>query len=164
MVCNYCQCCDKHINQKFKQKHIKSKAHLNMYYNIVTNKYNIGDAYWTDIETIIQENIKDKSTNFYAFTIFVRCKLNNEDINISVDGDNGCVPLYKFDNGGWFYYRYCKSKQIRDCIFHPAMLKDFKLDSSSIIGNVTITFFSNYKSMTAMHKFQQPRKVLESKI
>ena len=27
-----------------------------------------------------------------------------------------------------------------------------------------ITFFSNNKTMTAIHKFQQPRKVLESKI
>ena len=27
-----------------------------------------------------------------------------------------------------------------------------------------IKFFSNYKSMTAMHKLQQPKKVLESKI
>ena len=44
------------------------------------------------------------------------------------------------------------------------MLNDLKLDSSSIISNVTITLFSNYKSMTAKHKIQQPRKVLESKI
>ena len=44
------------------------------------------------------------------------------------------------------------------------MLKDLKLDSSSIISNVTITLFSNYNSMTAKHKIQQPRKVLESKI
>ena len=100
MVSNYCQCCDKHNNQKFKQKHIKSEAHLNIYYNIVTIKYNIGDVYWTDIETVIQEYFKDNSTKFYAFTILVRCKLNNEDKNISVDGDKGCVPLYQFDNGG----------------------------------------------------------------
>ena len=44
------------------------------------------------------------------------------------------------------------------------MLKVIKLDSSSIISDVTITFFSNYKSMTARHKLQQPRKDLESKI
>ena len=44
------------------------------------------------------------------------------------------------------------------------MLRDIKLDSSSIISNVTITLFSNYKSMTAKHKLQQPRRVLESKL
>ena len=43
-------------------------------------------------------------------------------------------------------------------------MSDIILYSSTIISDVTITFFSNYKSMTAMHKFQQPRKVLESKI
>ena len=44
------------------------------------------------------------------------------------------------------------------------MLKDIKVDSSSIISNVTITLFSKYKSMAAKHKIQQPRKLLESKI
>ena len=44
------------------------------------------------------------------------------------------------------------------------MLRVNKLDSSSIISNVTITLSSNYKSMTAKHKFQQPRRVLESKL
>ena len=73
MVSNYCQCCDKHINQKFKQKYIKSKTLLNMYYKIVTTKYNIGDVYWTDIETIIQESIKDNRTKFYTF--YNSCKM-----------------------------------------------------------------------------------------
>ena len=44
------------------------------------------------------------------------------------------------------------------------MLRDIKLDSSSIISNVTITLFSNYKSMTIEHKLQQPRRVHESKL
>ena len=144
MVSNYyCQDCDKYINQKFKQKHIKSKTHLSIYYNIIKNKYNFGDVYWSVFETIKHDYIKDNSTNFYAFTILLRCKLNNEDINISLDGDKGCVPFYKFEVGTWFYYNCCKSKQIRDYIFHRAMLSGIKLDSSSIISNVTITLFSN---------------------
>ena len=44
------------------------------------------------------------------------------------------------------------------------MLSGIKLDSSSIIGNVTITLSSKYKTMTAKHRFQQPRRVLESKL
>ena len=86
MVYNYfCQDCHKNINQKFRQKHIKSKAHLSIYYNFVTNKHNIVDVYWSDIETIIHEYIKDNSAKLYAFTILQRCKLNKEDINFSVD-------------------------------------------------------------------------------
>ena len=46
MTSFYCQHCDKVFNHKYKQRHIKSKAHLYMYYNIVVNKYNIGDVYW----------------------------------------------------------------------------------------------------------------------
>ena len=43
------------------------------------------------------------------------------------------------------------------------MLSGIKLDSSSIICNVTITLFSKYKTMFAKHRFQQPRRLLESK-
>ena len=161
MVSNYyCQDCDKNIIQKAKQKHIKSKAHLNMYYNIVTNKYNVSDVLWGDFEKTIYEYIKENRTKFYAFFVVVRCKLDSEDISISVDGDEVDVPLYRFDDCGWVCYRYCKSKKIQDYIFHRAMLRDIKLDSSSIIGNKTITIFSKYKTMTPKHKFQQPRSFL----
>ena len=44
------------------------------------------------------------------------------------------------------------------------MLSGIKLDSSSIINTVTITLFSKYKTMTAKHRFQQPGRVLESKL
>ena len=92
MISNYyCQEYDKYINQKFKHKHMKSKAHLSMYYIIVTNKYNIGDVYWSDIETIIHEYIRDNSTKFYSFTILFRCKLNGEDINIQSMVMNGVL-------------------------------------------------------------------------
>ena len=51
MVSNYyCQDCDKNINLKYKQHHIKSKSHSYMYYNIKTNKYIIGDVCWVDFE------------------------------------------------------------------------------------------------------------------
>ena len=135
-----------------------------MYYNIVTNKYNIGDVFWSDFEKTIYENMNENRTKFYTFTIVVRCKLDNEDISISVDGNEVNVPLYKFDDRGWVCYRYCKSKKIRDYIFHYAMLRDIKLDSSSLISNVKITLFSNYNSMTAKHRLQQPRRILESKL
>ena len=63
----YCQDCDKHINQRFKTKHINSKAHLYMYYNIITNKYNIGDIYWCDFEETIREYMVDIYSKFYFF-------------------------------------------------------------------------------------------------
>ena len=135
-----------------------------MYYNIVTNKYKIGDIYCCDIEKVIRGYIEDNNTKFYTFTIRVSCKLDKEDINISIDDHKGSVSLYKFEDGEWFCYNYCKSKQIRDYIFHRAMLSGIKLDSSSIINNLTITLFSKYKSMAAKHRIQQPRRVLESKV
>ena len=102
MVSNYyCQDCDKYINRKFKQKHIKSKEHLNMYYNIVTSKYNISDVYWDDFEKTIHEYMQETLTKFYAFTVVVECRVNDEDINISVDSADGRVPLYKFPDSGW---------------------------------------------------------------
>ena len=135
-----------------------------MYYKTVTNKYKIGNVYWDDFEKTIQEYIMENTIKFYAFSIVVRCNLNNEDICIYVDNREGYAPLYKFPDSGWICYKYCKSKKIRDYVFHRAMLRDNKLDSFSIISNVTITLFSNFKSMTAKHKLQQPRRDIESKL
>ena len=90
MVSNYyCRECDEYINQKFKQKHTKSKAHLNMYYNIVTNNFNIGDVYWYDFEKTIHEHMKENTIKFYTFSVVVRCNLNDEDISISVESGKG---------------------------------------------------------------------------
>ena len=165
MVSNYyCRDCDKYINQKYRQRHIKSKAHLYAHYNIVTDKYNIGDVFWSDFEKIIYEYMNENRSKFYSFSILVKCKLDNEDINISVDGNKIYVPLYKFDGHSCFCYKYCQSRKIKDYILHRAMLKNIVLDSSSIINNVTITIFSKYKSMTRRHRLQQPRRVLESKL
>ena len=165
MVSNYyCQDFDEYINRRFKQKYTKSKAHLNMYYNIIINKHNIGNVYWIDFEKTIYEYMKENTTKFYAFSVVVRYELNDEDISISVDSNEGCIPLYKFPDSGWICYKYCKSRKVRDYIFHRAMLRGIKLDSSSIINNVRITLSSNYKSMTAKHNLQQPRRVLESKL
>ena len=94
MVSNYyCQDCDKYTNPKFKQCLIKSKAHSIMYYIIVTNKYNIGNLYWNDFEKTIHEYMKKNSIKFYAFSVAVRCKLNDEDKSISVDSGEGYAPL-----------------------------------------------------------------------
>ena len=160
----YCRDCDKYINQRFKTKHINSKAHLYMYYNIITNKYNIGDVYWSDFEETIREYVVNNYSKFHFFSTVVKCKLNNNDISILVSKMDGYVSLYRFDESGWISYRYCNGKKIRDYIFHRASLSDIILYSSTIISDVTITFFSIYKTMTAKHRFQQPRRVLESKL
>ena len=82
-----------------------------MYYNIITNKYNIGDVFWSDFEKTIYEYMNENLTKFYTFSILVRCKLDNEDLSISVDGNEVDVLLYRFDDCGWVCYRYCKSKK-----------------------------------------------------
>ena len=75
MVSNYyCQKCDKYINRRFKTKHINSKALLHMYYNIVTNKYNIGDVYWCNFEETIREYIVNNSSNLIFFLLLLIVK------------------------------------------------------------------------------------------
>ena len=159
----YCQNFDKHIDLEYKQRHIKSQSHSYMYYNIVTNKYNIGNVYWVDFKTMIEKYIKENETKFLSFTIVVRCKLNDKDICISIDNKPGNRPLYEFHDGERIYYKYYTSEQIRDYIFRHAMLMDIKLNSSSIISNLTITFFSKYNLMNSRHQLEQPRRILESK-
>ena len=91
MTIFYCHHCDKSFNRIFKRRHIKSKSHLYNYYNIVINKYNIGNLYWSDFENIIQGYIKDCDKKFYSFTTLVKCKLDDKILNISVDNIQGIV-------------------------------------------------------------------------
>ena len=85
-------------------------------------------------------------------------------MRISVDNIEGQIPLYKIKNSGWIYYKFCQSKKVRDFVFHTAILKNIKLESTSIINNVILTIFSKYKTIKRNHLLNQPRSILESKI
>ena len=160
----YCQSCDKNISQKFLTKHNKSKTHFYFYNNFIINKYYIGDVLWKDFQNIIRDYINDYNSKFNSFSILVNFQLDKENKNISVDNIEGQTPLYKFKNSGWIYYKFCQSKKVRDYVFHTAILKNMKLESSSIINNVILTFFSKYKTIKRNHLLNQPRPILESKI
>ena len=160
----YCHHCDKSINRIFKRRHIKSKSHLYMYYNIVINKYNIGNLYWSDFESVIQDYIRNFDKKFYSFTTLVKYTLDGGNLNISVDNIEGIVFLYKFKDIGSIFYEYCQSKKVRDYLYHFAKTKNINLISSSIINNVSITMYSKYKTMTPKHRLTQPKSVLELKL
>ena len=160
----YCHSCDKNISQKFIKKHNKSKTHLYFYNNFVRNKYYIGDVLWSDFENIIRGYIIDYNNKFNSFSIVVNFQLNNENMSISVDNIEVEIPLYKFKNSGWIYYKFCQSKKVRDFVFHNAKLKNIKLESSSIINNVIITIFLKYKTIKRNYLLTLPRSILESKI
>ena len=164
MTSSYCHHCDKSFNHIFKRRHIKSKSHLYNYYNIIINKYNIGNVYWSYFENIIHDYIKDFDNKFYSCTILVKCKLDNEILNISVDNIEGFVFLYRFKDIGSIFYEYCQSKKVRDYVYHFAKTKDINLNSSSIINNVIITIYSKYKTMTPKHRLTQPKSVLDLKL
>ena len=157
----YCDSCDKNISQKFIKKHNKSKTHLYFYKNFVINKYYIGDVLWNDFENIIRDYINEHNNKFDSFSIKVNFQLNNENMYISIEGK---IPLYKFKNSGWIYYKFCQSKKVRDFVFHNATLKNIKLESSSIINNVIFTIFSKYKTIKRNHLLNQSRSILTSKI
>ena len=164
MTSFYCHHCDKSFNRIFKRRHIKSKSHLYNYYNIVINKYNIADVLWSNFENIIHDYIKDFDNKFYSFTVLVKCELDNEILNISVDNIEGVVFLYRFKDISSIFYEYCQSKKVRDYVYHFAKTKNININSSSIINNVVITTYSKYKTMTPRHRLTQPKPVLESKL
>ena len=73
MVSNhYCRDCDKYTNQRSKTKHKNSKAHLYMYYNIIANKYNIGDVHWCDLVETIHEYMMINLCKFRKFSTVVK--------------------------------------------------------------------------------------------
>ena len=123
----YCHCCDKNISQKFIKKHNKSKTHLYFHNNIVINKYYIGEVLRKDFQNITRDYINDYNNKFNSFSILIKFKLNDDNMSISIDNIEGEIPLYKFKNSGWIYYKFCQSKKVRDFVFHNATLKKYKI-------------------------------------
>ena len=160
----YCRSCDKMISQKFMKKHNKSKSHIYFHNNFVINKYYIGDVLFNNFENIIRDYINEYNNKFYSFSIKIDFELNNENMSISIDNIEGQIPLYKFKNIGWVYYKFCQSKKARDFVFSQAIIKNINLESTSIINNVILTIFSKYKTMKRNYLLTQNRSVLESKI
>ena len=138
----YCHCCDKNISIIFMKKHKKSKTHLYFYNNFVINKNYIGDVLWKDFEKIIRDYIKEYNFKFNSFNVLVSFKIDNKDnFIISVDNVEGRVPLYKFKNSGYVYYKFCQNRRITDYAIHNARLKNIILEQESIISNVVLTIF-----------------------
>ena len=136
-----------------------------MYYNIIINKHVIGDVYWCDLVETILKYMTINLCKFRKFSTTVEGTIDNKDISILID-KIGYIPFYELDDDEeeWIHLKYLNRYKIRNYILYRCGLFDTVFRSSTVLGDVTITFFSNYKSMTAMHKLQQPRKVLESKI
>ena len=164
MTSFYCQHCNKSINYKSKQKHIKTKKHLYMYNNFVINNHNIGNIPFSDLENIIHQYIKEYNTKFDSFSILVKCNLYGKDLNISINNRNESILLCKFKDVGYVFYEYSQSRKVRDYIYQYALWKDLNIDDNSIINNLTVTIFLEYHTMKRKHRLQQPRSVLESRI
>ena len=132
MLNYYCKICDVVINRKSKANHMKSKTHSYMDYNYVINKHVIGDVHWEDVEKTHRHYINESRSRFFLFKTAVNCNVYDEELSICVSGDKRSVQFYKFQNGGYFYYEFSVSKEIREYIFLRAMLKEIKLVRSSL--------------------------------
>ena len=128
------------------------------------NKYYTGNVLWKDFQNIIRDYINDHNSKFNSFSILVNFQLDKENMGISIDNIEGEIPLYKFKNMGWVYYKFCQSKKVRDFVFYTAILKNINLESSSIINNVILTIISKYKTIKRNHLLTQPRSILLSKL
>ena len=137
-----------------------------MFYNIVTNKYNIGDVHWCDLVETILKYMTINLCKFRKFSTTVECTIDNKDISILIDKIECYILFYELDDDEeeWIHLKYLNRYKIRNYILCRCGLFDTVFSSSTVLSDVTIAFFSCYKSMTGMHKLQQPRKVLESKI
>ena len=103
---------------------------------------------------------------FRKFSTTVECTIDNKDISILIDKIEGYIPFFELDDDEeeWIHLKYLNRYKIRHYILYRCGLFDTVFRSSTVLSDVTITFFSNYKSMTAKHKMHQPRRILESKL
>ena len=137
-----------------------------MYYKIIINKHVIGHVYWCDLVETILKYMTIKYCKFRKFSTTVECTIDNKDIKILIDKIEGYIPFYELDDDEdeWIHLKYLNRYKIRNYIIYRCGLFDTVFRSSTVLSDVTITFFSIYMSMTAKHKMHQPRRILESKL
>ena len=144
MVSNYyCQECDNYINRRSTTKHIHSKTHLYMYYNIIINKHVIGDVYWCDLVETIFKYMTINLCKFRKFSTTVKCTIDNKDISILIDKIEGYIRFYKLDEDmeDWIHPKYLNRHKIRYYIKYQCALFDTNINSSTVLSDVTIIFF-----------------------
>ena len=137
-----------------------------MYYNIVINKHYIGNVDWCDLVETIFEYMTINLCKFQKFSTLVKCTIDNKNISILIDKIEGYIPWYKEegDEEEWIHLKYLNRYKIRNYILYRCGLFDNVFRSSTVLSDVTITFFSDSRSMAAKHKIHQPRRILESKL
>ena len=166
----YCQICDKSINHKFKNRHIKTKSHYFMK-NYVINKYNYNDIVWGDVENIIHDNIIIHKNKFIEFKTCVLCKIDdNIEINVYENSsDMHAVlptfpPEYKVHDMGTLCIQIA-DKMICKTIFENLRSKyDNNSTPDMKIRNLRLKFISRYDNMTFRYQLEQPRRILDSKM
>ena len=154
----YCDICYKTIKRKSKTKHTNSKSHSDMS-NYIRKVHYVGDIYWGDFEKIFYYYIEENRRRFPVFKILIECELYNENIKFQTKS----MRLYSFNKAG-FYHIFNVDKKIRNYIHHRANVMEKELYPDTIIKNMSITFDSNYYIMAPKYRFQQPRRILESKL
>ena len=166
----YCQICDKSINHKSKNRHIKTKSHYYMK-NYVIKNYNYNDIVWGDVENILHDNIIIHKNKFNEFKTCVLCKIDdNIEINVYKNSSdlNTLLPTFLAENKvydvGTLYIqiagkKICKtiSENLR-CKYGINCTPDVK------IRNLRLKFIPRYDNMNFRYQLEQPRRKLESKM
>ena len=167
----YCNICDKTINHKSRNKHIKTKRHYFLK-NYVTNFYKYNDIVVGDVEKILHENIMSNNNKFQEFKIYMSCKIN-DDVEIKVYKDefdlHAVLPTF-LEPFKTLYdvatlYVHVAGKMICNNICENLSSKyETNCTPDMKIKNLSIKFISPYGNMTYRYYMQQPRPLLESKM
>ena len=167
----YCETCDKSINDKRRNKHIKTKGHYFMKH-YVTNIYNYKDIVWDDVENIFHENIISHDNKFNDFKTYVSCKIN-KDVEINVYKNTSDMlatlptffePFKSLHEVGTLSLQVA-GKMICKTICENLRSKyDINCTPDMKIINLSIKFISRYDNMTYRYQLEQPRPMIESKM
>ena len=92
----YFAICNKTINHKSKNRHIKTARHY-FFKEYITDNYNYNDFVCGDVEKILHENIISHNNKFNEFKTFVICKINdNLEIKVYKESDRMHVGMPAF--------------------------------------------------------------------
>ena len=157
----YCNICDKTIDHKSRNKHIKTKRHYFLK-SYVTHIYKNNDIVWGDVEKILHENNISNFNKFNEFKIYVSCKIN-DDVEIKVYEDEFDLhavlptflePFKTFYDVGTLYVHVARKMIRNNFCKNLSSMYDINCTPDMKIKNLSIKFVSHYGNMTYRYYMQ----------
>ena len=163
----YCETCDVEMHNRHKERHIKTKQHIEYEKAVVIIKKDIGDIMISSLEEAINDIFYEYSRKFRLFLIKTRGTIEHERYEILTTCENQYARVYEYvDDSEEMRFKEVPGKNEIYEYFNTILLAYHILDfhPNYLIKDITITLHLYYYTMKRRHRLEQPRPVFHSKM